>query len=473
MFFTPTNKHICFQCVGDVVLQRTIQDEGIVRQCSYCGFEQAALPLEELADTIHNVLQEHFELTPDTPAPTEYVGKEDTWERDGAEVRMVIFDMADVSEEIAEDIRAHLSERFGYEARKDGEEDPYDSDAHYEARTPDDYHYRDRWTWFRDEIRRRGRFFNQTAKDTLDEIFAGVDELTTYAGDSVVKVIGPGYDLATLYRARVAFSEDDMTKYLTHPVWELGPPQSRYARAGRMNAEGISVFYGALEAETCVAEVRAPVGSFVVVGSFTPTRALRLLDFNALTEVYVKGSHFDEKFHEMRKKAAFLGRMVREISRPVMPSDEAFEYLPTQVIAEYLVEYSKPKFDGILFQSAQTDGCNVVLFHHASEVEPYKPPQDTETKVYFSDRDDDAELWWASVYEKTDEPEGEGKPDEAEGYRDWRLDDPDIEWPEDRNPTLRLDVKHIQISRVQRVKYKCREIFTSRDRLSKRDSGVL
>ena len=35
-----------------------------------------------------------------------------------------------------------------------------------------------------------------------------------------------------------------------------------------MNAAGISVFYGAMEEETCIAEARAPVGSYVVIGRF-------------------------------------------------------------------------------------------------------------------------------------------------------------------------------------------------------------
>ena len=39
-----------------------------------------------------------------------------------------------------------------------------------------------------------------------------------------------------------------------------------------MNAPGIRAFYGAMEESTCLAEIRAPVGSHVVVGRFQFTR---------------------------------------------------------------------------------------------------------------------------------------------------------------------------------------------------------
>ena len=103
-----------------------------------------------------------------------------------------------------------------------------------------------------------------------------------------------------------------------------------------MNAAGIPVFYGALDEDTCVAEVRAPVGSYVVVAKFEVLQPLRLLDFDSLKKVYVEGSHFDPDYAWRLGRASFLERLVREMSRPVMPGDEAFEYLVTQAVAEYL-----------------------------------------------------------------------------------------------------------------------------------------
>jgi hypothetical protein len=80
----------------------------------------------------------------------------------------------------------------------------------------------------------------------------------------------------------------------------------------------------------------------VVIGRFEITRPVRLLDFDTLKEVYVKGSHFDPEFHTRWGQAAFLERLVREMSRPVMPRDEEFDYLPTQAVSEYLASCVDP-----------------------------------------------------------------------------------------------------------------------------------
>ena len=132
------------------------------------------------------------------------------------------------------------------------------------------------------------------------------------------------------------------------------------------------MFYGAFDPETCVAEVRPPAGSFVVLGKFTIVRNLQLLDIGALQNLFVKkDSFFDPEFRHLLDKARFLKRLVDIMSRPILPSDEDYHYLPTQAIAEYLSEKMEPQIDGLVFPSSQLGGSgeNVVLFRGASSVE--------------------------------------------------------------------------------------------------------
>ena len=152
-----------------------------------------------------------------------------------------------------------------------------------------------------------------------------------------------------------------------------------------MNAPGIPVFYGAFDEGTSVAEVRAPVGSHVVVARFELLRTVRLLDFDTLAKVYVECSHFDPNYGEHQGRRAFLRELVREVSMPVMPQDETFEYLPTQAVAEYLANKTKPPLDGIVFRSTQTGqtGRNVVLFNHACGVLPSSLPDGTDVLFVF------------------------------------------------------------------------------------------
>ena len=158
-----------------------------------------------------------------------------------------------------------------------------------------------------------------------------------------------------------------------------------------MNASGISVFYGATDAETCIAEVRPPVGSHVIVGKFQFLRNIRLLDLNILSEIYVKGSYFDPDFRARKGHAAFLQHLVGELTKPVMPEEETFEYLPTQVVAEYLAEKIEPNLDGIIFGSSQAQNKeqNIILFHNSCAVEPYIMPTGATVSVNYGWSTDD------------------------------------------------------------------------------------
>ena len=130
-----------------------------------------------------------------------------------------------------------------------------------------------------------------------------------------------------------------------------------------MNAAGVAVFYGALDSDTCLAEMRPALGGRVLVGEFRTTRPLRVLDFRRLEGARLAElSYFDSKYGEQRERAVFLRRLHGLISRPVVPGHED-EYLITQTLTEYLAHVHRPTFDGVIFQSVQRQGgANLVLF---------------------------------------------------------------------------------------------------------------
>jgi hypothetical protein len=228
-----------------------------------------------------------------------------------------------------------------------------------------------------------------------------------------------------------------------------------------MNAAGISVFYGATDAETCVAEVRPPAGSHVVVGRFQVIQDIRLLDLNILSQVYVEGSYFDPEFKGRKEHAAFLQRLVGELTKPVMPDEETFGYLPTQVVAEYLAEKVKPRLDGIIFNSSQTQdqGQNIILFHNSCGVEPYKLPTGTTVSINYvwsTDADCDDRI---TVFEEL--PNGsQGERHETTNETEFQDD-----WFNYRDITLRLDVnKDIDVMVITGSKYQSHKRNTSRYR---------
>lgn len=487
MSLTRNVTRVCHDCVGDPFLADEVKEEGARGLCNYCRETREALTLEDLAERIHEVLQGHFELTPSMPSGYEYaLAREGLWERPGYPVADVIADIAGLSEENARDVRELLSDRHGYWAINDGEDDPYGSDALYEERRLDDWNFRDTWAAFRSEIRSRARFFSAYAEEALNSIFGDLSTHRASGDRPVIRQVGPEDEDRFVWRARKAQSTKELEAILKSPDREIGPPPSRLAKGGRMNAPGISVFYGAMDESTCVAEARAPVGSHVVVAKFELLHPVRLLDFDALMEVYVEGSHFDPDYSVREGRAAFLRRLVREISRPVMPQDEAFEYLATQAVAEYLANKLEPRLDGIVFHSSQTGGSgrNLVFFNHACGIAPYGPPEGTDVTFFIrradedDEEDEDGEI---TVFETvpSDPPEKVSPATARESFADivdlsliappWDEDESeeDDEPPTYGEPTLRLDLGSVVVLDIKGIQYDCNRLDVSRHRTTK------
>ena len=474
---------VCYGCIGDAVLSAHVKQSGRRSLCSYCAENREAVPLGELADQIHAVLEDDFVLS--RPDDSRYVYSStwgDMWEPSGDSVEHVIAEIAELEPEIAEDLRNLLSGRHGYPAITDGDDDPYGVEAHYTEKGPDDWEFRETWSEFCREVRSRSRFFSASAAEALNSIFGDLDAHRTSDGRPVVLGISPTDDERFFWRARKAQSIEELEAILKSPTSEMGPPPSRCATGGRMNAQGIPVFYGGFDADTCVAEVRAPVGSHVMVAQFELLRPVRLLDFDALAEVYVPGSHFDPDYRERQGRGAFLEHLVREVSMPIMPQDEAFEYLPTQVVAEFLASRTPP-LDGIVFRSTQTGraGRNIVLFNHACGVERSDLPDGTEVEVFVprahADEDDD-DLGSISVRESIS-PESAGDETVSPARTSsaspmsaalsvFQWDDPERgapdDAPSDEEPTLRLDDDSVAVWKIRGVQYQysCRKVRRTR-----------
>ena len=362
-------QYVCHACIGDKFLAKQVEKEGAREECTYCRATNTAFTLADLSHRIHRVLEEHFELTSQDDLPEPFGQGSD-------DAETVIKKVAGLGQAIAADVREYLFNTQGRTVNvAAGEENPYHHGMPYDERKADTSDLRSAWWDFKEEIRSRARFFGATTVATLDRIFKNLASLETARGKPVVRVIEPGDRDSSFWRARTAHSEPEIRSILESLSSQLGAPPSEKAAAGRMNAEGIPVFYGALEEETCVSEVRAPVGSIVVLVKFDLLNPIRVLDLNALSIVYSDFSHFDPDYIEKRSRERFLKVLVGEMSRPVMPHEEPREYIATQIVSEYLANRVEPRLHGIIFSSAQTGGGghNIVLFNGAHSVEADGP----------------------------------------------------------------------------------------------------
>ena len=374
--------HVCHACIGDEFLAKQVEEEGTREECTYCRATNTAFTLADLSNRIHRVLEEHF-----MPVPQADLTEQSRQGSDDAET--VIVRVAGIEQGIAADVRENLFNRLAQTANVvEGEENSYIDGMLYVETEVNPSGHRLAWWDFKEEIRSRARFFGATTAATLGSIFKDLSSLGTVRGKPVVREIKPGDRDSSFWRARTAHSESELQSILESLSSQLGPPPSDKATAGRMNAEGIPVFYGALEEETCVSEVRAPVGSFVVLVKFDLLSPISVLDLEALSNPDSEFSHFDPDYIEKRSRERFLKEFIGEMSRPVMPHEEAREFIATQIVSEYLANRVDPSLHGIIFSSAQTGngGRNIVLFNGARSVETHEPRPGTSFRVRIPSR---------------------------------------------------------------------------------------
>lgn len=406
--------------------------------------------IEALADRVEEALGAHYVRTSDQPDAFQQAMLSDSesayyFEREGEPVVYAIADAAGVEEEIAQALLDILAERHrSYGHDNWGEEDEFDPDSQYERRGPNDIEVQLEWSELERSLRSETRFFNRQAEALLERIFTGIETFQTRGGRPVIRSAGPGTDLDHFWRARVFHRDDQLELALEVPDRELGPPPSRVAVAGRMNARGVSLFYGATEAAAAHAEVRPPVGSRLLYSRFDVMRPLRLLDIDALRSVYVEGSIFDSNYMQRLELAKFLGSLSRRITLPVLPDDEADEYLITQVIADYLATNEALAIDGLLYPSVQLPGehQNVVLFRSASRVDAYRLPKGTLVSSRLHDYDEGVVLPDYSV--------SEAVPPRSQGPEP-KLADP-FDLADDRIPALRLALDTLAVLHVDAVR---------------------
>lgn len=417
---TDLDGRICRQCVGDPILSAWITEEGAQGSCEICSDERTSVPISDLKWRIDEVFKSHFR-----PGF-------------GADAATIFMKIAGIPESLARSLHEELSELYGQLEARGKSDNHYDAEEFVEdgpIEPPDN----GRWSAFQTTIRRDARFFNNEAEAWLDDIFTGLHSQRTWDGDEVVVEYAPDAPKSGFFRARYAPNERKLAEILSDPASQLGPPPNGMAAPGRMNAAGLSVFYGAVEKETCISEIRAPVGSSVVIGRFELIRPIRLLHLDRLARVAHQGSHFDPDYWGKRNRIYILPAIVRQIARPVMPGDEALGYLPTQFVADYLAQRLEPAIDGILFRSTQTNaaGQNVVLFNRACRVEPIDPS--IELTVHCGmDEPHEPDLSLSLTVRKRAEP----PPTEAR--RDWS---------DQRSNTLRLDLDSIEVREIRATLY--------------------
>lgn len=436
----PGEKRICSECVSDEYLKRVInQSQTAGQACDYCDKVGPTIDIFSLAEMCDAVIENFYEVSNLADAVIHF-GR--TPEGNGlSEVLYTLLDPpSDAVDDLAELLGGLWFDWSSHE-HKYGDEDPW-----FVKKSSLGRELNHEWQQMEESLRHEARYLNPIAANLFEEIFGSILDDRTHQGGCVIVELGNGSEYDTLYRARVFQTTRPMEDAFRHPERHFGPPPPGAGSAGRMNAKGVPVFYGATKPEIAVSEVRPPVDSHVVVASFKIIRPLQVLDFRQLGAVSLQpdASLFNPETVKQATRNDFLHWLTQMIIMPVVPEQEDHRYVVTQAIADFLATHPKLNLDGIIFPSAQhseagagNPGSNVILFNKASGVRFADKHNGKQTQVHLFEHDEDGVRLEPMIWIKD-------RREESAGMWGWR-DRP--------KPALELNLDAISIYKIKGVEY--------------------
>lgn len=364
---------VCPDCFDEAGLQRRIKEIRPDFPDEPCEFHPSkkGIPVSAVAEIVDQVFRNSYTFGDYDPRYDDFMGSDlagTPYDLTEADDDRVISALADA-----------LIEGDDYWP-PDGEEPFYDFERTYVSNEAGFEEHSYTWRLFRREILHEQRFFNQRALSKLREIFDGLHLLRDDGNSPAVYELQPGEADTAFFRARKANDVEGRRSIAKDPARKLGPPPEHLRRAGRMNSSGIAAFYGAFELDTCIAELRPAVGETVISAKFSLTRPILVLDTTRFTGRPKAINMFARTYVTRMKLWKFMTTFMNEIARPCLPDDEHLDYIPTQVVSEYLTHLHKIKrgesektIDAIIYKSAQNgSGENIAIFGGAGAVEGAK-----------------------------------------------------------------------------------------------------
>jgi len=359
---------ICSNCVKDKHLTTYVNEHAKRGVCKYCHRKTDVCNLAPFFDFIEDSIRTRFDN------PENGLG----WiDGEWVPANGLIYDSYDL-------LRDYLElgdEAFIKELEQELGHYQWCRREFYDLSTSDELKFT--WSSFKHQVQYRSRYLFCLEKMGCDDHIrfpepnAILEQLGHLINDlHLVTNLNSGM---TLYRARWS----DIEKKFCDAE-SLGPPIPREAKkANRMSPAGIPMFYGADSIATCRAEVEGS-GGITSVAQWRLLQDVPILDLTQkFTFDFRNGKYcyddFPSIFDEGRRDSAegynFMLHFAADVSR-ALNSDpvEQIDYVPTQIVAEYLRRVYKPQSGGSLmgvrFYSAKDGGKNVTLFMDHTNCRP-------------------------------------------------------------------------------------------------------
>lgn len=250
-----------------------------------------------------------------------------------------------------------ISDKF-YELLEDNSQDdisPFDDDPDFEnwMNIGCDWDGTDQvmldWSTFSENVKHKARFFDHKEYSRIDEL-SRLDETFKTLSNKITK---------TLYRARKVNTIEKKTSLKKNPKKELGIAPKENAGHNRFSPLGIPYVYLSSDDETILKEIRAKKNDVVGIGIFS-INDLNLIDLRKGNLSFIRNNPFlDSCTAQILCSFKTINGFLSDISKEVKSEDSKLDYIPTQLVSEYIWSLG---YDGFIFDSSLCKGDNYVLF---------------------------------------------------------------------------------------------------------------
>lgn len=337
-----SDKYVCSKCIEDAYLKQVVADSSETGNlCTFCGAEPSA-DFDTFLESFMVGVDNQFEQADNAGMPWdegEYVFTTyNTWE--------IVDEFSWVAAEshqgeVLEEIVNSLEDKV-YASRWWLELEP-------------DRAYSSTWQEFCAQIKHKTRFvFWATAGD---DAHIGAGEIPMARVIEHIGKLLQEFELVTTlpagtitYRARGHNAREESVCWAARDLGTNVPERSM--KSNRMSPAGISLFYGASDAETALTEsARADSSDFFTIAQFKTTMETTVVDLTDIPEV---PSIFHPTLGRRQGELKFLNALVAQLREPVAAADSVLDYIPTQVFTEYLIRVFDPpaKIRGLAWVSA-------------------------------------------------------------------------------------------------------------------------
>ena len=349
-----TKEKVCSHHINDCFIKQHITQNGKFEICSYCGKKVKVIDLKNLLQLIITKIDYLFE----DPADSRYLNKDNKYGFDGDVFTFYelwydnLLDLHIDNDKLSDDIYNYLenSDLYCYKDEFVSEVEILNSI----------------WGNFKNTVKHKARYVFYYKRIFSDYTFIEPFEILKKVQNFILELnLFSVLPIETkLYRCRQHRELEDVTEKKDLS----SPPDEKTKTNGRMNPAGISMFYCSQNRKLTISEIvnfSDNEKPFYSVGYFKNKKEIRLVDLTKLPKL---PSMFDAAKNNNIDNINFLKGFIKDISKPIGDNDSIIEYVPTQIVTEYIKFNPEINVDGIIYPSSKEIGKNnIVLFYNQEE----------------------------------------------------------------------------------------------------------